>query len=164
MISVQVLRSHINHPQRLAPFAAILGLFLTGCVSSTRDQMVRTQIVTFPEGHDRVEVNRRYLGTTPIVVTLPQDEKGRVAGTTEIRIIPVIPGRYGQVRIFDGASRLDTAPARLMIDVRQPQGMLAGRTNDSPKEALAPRPIVLISVPLAQSPRGKTLVTKRSGD
>src|SRR6267142_122165 len=84
-----------------------LGLLLTGCVTSTRDRMVRTQIITFPDGHDRVEVNGMYLGTTPFVLTLPQDEKGNVAGRTEIKIVPVVPGRYAQARIFDGASRLD---------------------------------------------------------
>ena len=127
--------------------------------------MVRTQIVTFPDGHDRVEINGKYLGTTPIVVTLPQDEKGEVAGKTEITIIPVLPGRYPQARIFDGARRLDPVPFRLMVDVREPQEMPAGRTNDSPTDArVARKPIQLIAAPLAQSPRGKTVVTKRAGD
>ena len=127
--------------------------------------MVRTQIVTFPEGHDRVEVNGKYLGTTPIVVTLPQDEKGQVASSTEIAIIPVVPGRYAQVRIFDGPSRLDGVPIRLMVDVRQPQTVAVGRTNSSPKEArFAPKPIQLVQPSLAQSPRGKTLISKRAGD
>jgi hypothetical protein len=82
--------------------------------------MVKTQIVTFPDGAI-VEYNGQRLGRAPAEVTLPQDESGRLTERAVVRLIPNTdqPALYPQERIFTPASRNERVPHRVMVDMTQ---------------------------------------------
>lgn len=91
--------------------------FLTGCVSNS-PEVRRTQIVTFPE-NAIVFYNGQELGSSPAMITLPQDENGRLVGRSVVQAIPAEPNsRLSPARkVFEPQGRHDRIPDRVMLDL-----------------------------------------------
>lgn len=86
--------------------------------------MVKTQVVTFPDGAI-VEYNGERIGRAPAQVVLPQDEHGRLTERAVLRVIPNTdqPTLLAQQRVFEPGDRTDRVPNRVMVD------MTVGGTN-----------------------------------
>ena len=93
------------------------GLLLTGCISSEQ-RVVKTQVVTFPDGAI-VEYNGERVGRAPAEVVLPQDENGRLTERAVVGIIPNTdqPTLFAQERVFEPRQRTDRVPNRVMVDM-----------------------------------------------
>jgi hypothetical protein len=97
---------------------AALGI---GCASRREPMLVKTQVVTFPDGAV-IEYNGSYLGRAPASVILPQDMDGRLTERAVIRALPNSGQRHliTQSRVFDPTNRLDRVPDRVLIDMSRP--------------------------------------------
>ncbi|MGV3772839.1 MAG: hypothetical protein ACO1QB_08055 [Verrucomicrobiales bacterium] len=89
--------------------------FSIGCSTSPQD-LRRTQVVTFPSG-GIVEYNGKRLGQEPVLITLPQDEKGNLAARAVIRASPSERMTLAETRILDPGERIDRVPDRIMLDI-----------------------------------------------
>lgn len=97
--------------------ALALSMFMAGCVSNS-PEVRRTQIVTFPE--DAIVIyNGQELGSSPAMITLPQDEQGRLMGRSVVQAIPAEPhSRLNPAtKVFEPKGRHDRIPDRVMLDL-----------------------------------------------
>lgn len=105
-----------------------LGLILAGAclslaagcaVGKSGQGLVRTQVVTYPDGA-LVEFNGQHAGRAPTEVILPQDREGRLTQPARIVVWPNTDQGtiFAQSRVFDPATRTDRVPDRIMIDMR----------------------------------------------
>jgi hypothetical protein len=100
-----------------ATLVIAVGLLGTGCISSNQN-VVKTQVVTFPDGAI-VEYNGQRMGRAPAQIILPQDEHGRLTERAVVRIIPNTdqPTLYAQHRVFEPGERMDRVPNRVLVDM-----------------------------------------------
>jgi len=99
----------------LAAICLALGV---GCVSSSKPKVVKTQVVSFPDGA-LVEFNGHRLGRAPAEVTFPQDANGRLTERAVITLVPNTqqPTLYAQQRVFEPGERFERVPDRIMVDM-----------------------------------------------
>lgn len=98
--------------------AAFLVALSVGCVTRNEPRVVKTQVISYPNGA-LVEYNGHRLGRAPAEVTFPQDENGRL---TERAVVTVIPNTrqstlFAQQRVFEPGDRTDRVPNRIMVDM-----------------------------------------------
>jgi hypothetical protein len=96
---------------------AVALLLLSGCVVGS-NRPIKTEIVTYPRG-GVVEVDGKQMGTEPVTITLPQNEKGHLTSKVEIRAMPEDERLYAQTKIFDPAdpARKGQVPSRVLLDL-----------------------------------------------
>ena len=97
-------------------FALALTILTSGCVSNS-PEIRRTQVVTFPEDAI-VFYNNEELGRAPAMITLPQDEHGRLVARAVVRALPRDDQPYLEpaTRIFE-PMRQGRVPDRIMLDL-----------------------------------------------
>ena len=93
----------------------------TGCVSSDKPNVVKTEVITFPDGA-LVEFNGQKHGRAPSAIVFPQDEHGRLTERSVVRIIPNTDQTtlFAQERIFEPGERIERVPNRIMVDMTIP--------------------------------------------
>jgi hypothetical protein len=106
-------------PMKLGAMAVVF-LLATGCASRQPD-VVKTQVITFPDGA-LIEFNGQPAGRAPARVVLPQNAEGRLTDRAVVRALPNSKQDqlYAQTRVFDPAEREDRVPNQIMIDMREP--------------------------------------------
>jgi len=129
----------------------LLGCLLfvsSGCSSSK--ELRQTQVVTFPKG-GIVEYNGKRMGQEPVMITLPQDEKGNIAARSVIRASPTEGMKFAETKILEPGNRLDRVPDRIMLDLSPYVEMASGAQSDSDQGAEQSK-----ARPRAESPRGRS--------
>jgi len=93
-------------------------VIFVGCshYSAQSPKPLKTQIVTFPPG-GAIKINGRYLGVSPVEVTLPQDAQRRITETVTIEAEPRRARQHPQARVISQAGT-NAVPIRIMIDMR----------------------------------------------
>lgn len=94
-----------------------VSLLLVGCVSNS-PEVRRTQVVTFPEDA-LVFYNGQELGSSPTMITLPQDENGYLLGRSVVEAIPAeeYSRLQAALKVFEPGTRRDRVPDRILLDL-----------------------------------------------
>lgn len=104
--------------------------FGSGCISSSEPKVVKTEVITFPDGA-LVELNGQKHGRAPSAIIFPQDEHGRLTERAVVRVIPNTGQHtlFAQERIFEPGERIERVPNRILVDMTIPgtNSMASGR-------------------------------------